>query len=328
MKIEDGNDVSTALVTGGAGFVGSHLVERLLSLGIETFVIDNFTTGSIENLEAVQSNGKLHIIHGDVGKSLLAIPKTKRIDVVFHEAAIASVPASIKNPELVHNNNVNMTLDLMNYCVQQGIKRFIFASSAAVYGAVDGEIPETMPCRPASPYGAGKLAVEDYLHAYGASFGLEPVILRYFNIYGARQRLGDYSGVITIFVQSLLNDIPPTIMGDGLQTRDFVNVKDIVQANILAMNSGRAVGQVFNVASGKCTTVLRIAEVLKEITGKTELENRFAPPRAGDVKNGKANIEKIRSVLGYSPGVPLEDGLVDVVEFLRENRKLAPQIGN
>jgi len=297
-------------------------------MGVETFVIDNFSTGSIENLEAVESNKNLHIIHGDVSRYLLSIPKAKKIDVVFHEAAIASVPASIKNPELVHNINVNMTLDLMNYCVRQNIKRFVFASSAAVYGAVDGSIGESMQCRPASPYGAGKLAIENYLHAYKSSFGLEPVMLRYFNIFGTRQKLGDYSGVITIFIESLLNGIPPTIMGDGLQTRDFVNVEDIVQANILAMDSDKAVGQVMNVASGKSTTVLHIAEVLKEITGKRDIEIRFAPGRVGDVRNGKANIEKIQSVLGYSPSVSLEDGLIDVVEYLNRTRKLAPKIGS
>jgi UDP-glucose 4-epimerase len=297
-------------------------------MGIDTFVIDNFSTGSIENLRAVVDDKNLHIIHGDVSRSLLSIPKTKKIDIVFHEAAIASVPASINNPELVHNINVNMTLELMNYCVRQQIKRFIFASSAAVYGVVNGDIAESMLCRPASPYGAGKLAIENYLHAYNSSFGLEAVMLRYFNIYGARQKLGDYSGVITIFIESLLNGTPPTIMGDGLQTRDFVNVKDIVQANILAMDSEKAVGQVLNVASGKSTTILHIAEVLKEITGKKELENRFAPSRAGDVRNGRADIEKIRSILGYSPSVSLEDGLLDVVEYLKGTQKLAPEIGN
>lgn len=328
MTKNDGN-VSTALVTGGAGFVGSHLIERLTGLGIETFLIDNFSTGSTENLRAVESDGNLHIIRGEVAESVSSIPKRKKIDVVFHEAAIASVPASIKNPEFVHNVNVNMTLDLMNFCVQRGIKRFVFASSAAVYGAVDGEVSESLICRPASPYGAGKLAVEDYLHAYRTSFGLEPVILRYFNIYGPRQRLGDYSGVITIFIENLLKDDPLTIMGDGLQTRDFVNVKDIVQANILAMNSEEAVGQVFNVASGKSTTVLYLAELLKKITANQGAKIQFAPSRPGDVRNGKAKIEKIQSVLGYSPSISLEDGLLGVVDYLKEkNRKLAPEIGN
>jgi nucleoside-diphosphate-sugar epimerase len=320
--------VSTVLVTGGAGFVGSHLVERLLDLGIETFVIDNLSTGSTDNLAAVQLDSKFHVIRGDVGRSLLSIPKTKKIDVVFHEAAIASVPVSVRDPMLVHNTNVNMTLDLMNYCVRKEIKRFVFASSAAVYGMVDGDIQESMLCKPASPYGAGKFAIENYLHAYRASYGLEPVILRYFNIYGARQRIGDYGGVITIFTESLLNGVSPTILGDGLQTRDFVNVKDIVQANILAMDSDEAVGQVLNVASGSSTNVLQIAQILKEITGRRDLEIRFAPARVGDVKNGKANIGKIRSVLGYSPKVTLEDGLVDVVDYLKKIRRLAPQIGN
>ena len=173
-----------------------------------------------------------------------------------------------------------------------------------------------------------ELSVENYLHAYKASYGLEPVILRYFNIYGARQRIGDYSGVITTFTESLLHGIPPTIMGDGLQTRDFVNVKDIVQANILAMDSEEAVGQILNVASGNSTTVLQIAQILKELTGRRDLEIRFAPARVGDVKNGKADIGKIRSILGYSPKVTLEYGLIDVVDYLKKNQKLALQIRN
>jgi nucleoside-diphosphate-sugar epimerase len=315
--------VSTALVTGGAGFVGSHLVEQLLANGIETFVIDNFSTGSLENLKAVESNPGLHIIQGDVTKSLAALPKTVKIDAVFHEAAIASVPTSVRDPELVHRVNVDMTLDLMNYCVRQGIKRLVFASSAAVYGVTEGVISESNACLPASPYGAGKLAAENYLHAYRSSYGLEPVILRYFNIYGPRQKLGDYSGVINIFVDSILNGVPPTIDGDGLQTRDFVNVKDIVQANLLAMTSDEAVGQVFNVASGSSTTVLHIAKVLEEVLGRNDLGLNFAPPRIGDVKNGQADIQKIRSILGFSPSVPLEDGLAAVVAYLKENGSLA-----
>ncbi|HXQ93446.1 MAG TPA: NAD-dependent epimerase/dehydratase family protein [Nitrososphaerales archaeon] len=320
--------ISTALVTGGAGFVGSHLVEELIGEGIETFVIDNLSTGSIENLWSIESDSLLHIIRGDLRESLASIPVGNKIDVVFHEAAIASVPTSIKNPEYVHEVNVNMTLDLMNYCVRHEIKRFIFASSAAVYGVVNGDVPETTLCRPASPYGAGKLAIEDYLHAYRVSFGLEPVMLRYFNIFGPRQKLGDYSGVITIFIRDLLSNTRPTIMGDGLQTRDFVNVKDIVQANFLAMSSDEAVGQVFNVASGKSTTVIRIAEILRSATGKNDLEFMFAPARIGDVRNGRANIRKIRSSLGYSPSVPLEDGLSEVVEYLKDLQEVAPQIGN
>ena len=279
-------------------------------------------------MRSIQLDRRLHIIRGDLRKSLASIPSGKKIDVVFHEAAIASVPASIKNPEFVHDVNVNMTLDLMNYCVRHGIKRFIFASSAAVYGIVNGEVSETTLCRPASPYGAGKLAIEDYLHAYRVSFGLEPVILRYFNIYGPRQKLGDYSGVITIFIRDLLGNIRPTIMGDGLQTRDFVNVKDVVQANILAMNSDEAVGEVFNVASGKSTTIIRIAEILKNITGKSGVEFKFAPGRVGDVRNGRSNIEKIKSSLGYSPSVSLEDGLAGLVKYLKGLQEVAPEIGN
>ncbi len=318
------NEVDRALVTGGAGFIGSHIVEELVRRGIDTYVIDDLSSGSLENLSHVSS--LIHFIHGNISTSLGKIPQPQKMDVVFHEAAIASVPASISNPELVHRVNVNASLDLMNFCVRKEIKRFVFASSAAVYGVVDGNVKESINCRPASPYGAGKLAIEGYLHSYRASFKLEPVMLRYFNVYGPRQKLGDYSGVITIFLRSLLAGKAPTIMGDGSQTRDFVNVKDIVQANMLAMKSDAAVGEMFNVASGESTTILQLFETLREITRRYDVNCKFAPTRAGDVKDGRADIEKIRTILGYNSRVSLKQGLLDLLEQTAKPAEIAPQI--
>lgn len=312
------NDVSTALVTGGAGFVGSHLVEELMRRQIETYVIDDFSTGSIENTERFDPN-LVHVIRGGLREALSNLPKKLRIDVVFHEAAIASVPRSVQDPAGVHDVNVNMSLDLMNYCVKNGIRRFVFASSAAVYGVLGSRVAEeTIVCEPASPYGAGKLSIEDYLHAYRRTFGLEPVMLRYFNIFGPRQKFSDYSGVITIFAQRMLAGLPVTIMGDGCQTRDFVNVRDIVEANILAMESDEAVGQVFNVASGRSITILELYETLKQVVGK-EIGYEFAPARPGDVKDGRASIKKIQNILGYEPHVTLADGLDELVNQIRRD---------
>ena len=311
-------EMQKVIVTGGAGFVGSHLVDRLVNEGIETYIVDNLSTGSLENISQHEGNALVHFFQGDVKDVSSLLPKDEKFDAVFHEAAIASVPISVENPKLVHDVNVNATIDLLNFCVNRGIRRFVFASSAAVYGVVEtGMAEESAFCRPASPYGASKLAVECYLHAYRESFGLEPVMLRYFNIYGRRQKLGDYSGVIQIFTKNLQKGIPPTIYGDGMQTRDFVNVADIVQANILAMRAGsEAVGEVFNVASGESVTIRQLLNTLVQITGRVDLDWKFVPARAGDVRNGRADIAKAKRVLGFSPSVSLKNGLTELVKHL------------
>jgi nucleoside-diphosphate-sugar epimerase len=319
--------VSSAVVTGGAGFIGSHIVDELIGRGIETTVIDNFSSGSEQNLSAHSNNGLLRVVSGDVSNINSLLSSIDRVDVVFHEAAIASVPKSIEDPLLVHETNVSASLKVMNYCVQKGVKRMVFASSAAVYGAIEGQrASEEMLCSPSSPYGASKLAVEGYLSSFRNSYGLETVALRYFNVFGPRQGLNEYSGVITVFANGLLNGTTPTIFGDGTQTRDFVHVKDIVNANILAMTGASADGQVFNVASGTSTSILSLFETLRRVVG-TEAIPTFAAPRPGDVRSGSASISKIRSMLGFEPSVSLEHGLASVVSTLgrpRDALKLAP----
>ncbi|MGI0049122.1 MAG: NAD-dependent epimerase/dehydratase family protein [Nitrososphaera sp.] len=307
--------ITRALVTGGAGFIGSHIVDELVARGIETFVIDNLSTGTLDNLAQHRDSSLLHFMAGDAREAEALLQDTS-IDVVFHEAAIASVPKSVSHPMLVHDVNVNMTLQLLNYCVKAGVKRFVFASSAAVYGILEGKATEDMACRPNSPYGAGKLAVEDYLHAYRRTYGLETVMLRYFNVYGRRQRYSDYSGVITIFINKLLEGSRPVIFGDGLQVRDFVHVDDIVQANMLAMESANAVGEMFNVASGRATSILELVRIVKELVGATGIDHQFAPPRPGDMKLGLASIDKIRAVLGYDAKVQMQEGLKGVTESI------------
>jgi nucleoside-diphosphate-sugar epimerase len=307
--------ITRALVTGGAGFIGSHIVDELVARGIETFVIDNLSTGTLDNLAQHRGGSLLHFMAGDAREAEALLQGTS-IDVVFHEAAIASVPKSVSHPMLVHDVNVNMTLQLLNYCVKAGVKRFVFASSAAVYGILEGKATEDMACRPNSPYGAGKLAVEDYLHAYRRTYGLETVMLRYFNVYGRRQRYSDYSGVITIFINKLLEGGRPVIFGDGQQVRDFVHVDDIVQANMLAMESVNAVGEMFNVASGRATSILELVRIVKDLVGATGIDHQFAPPRPGDMKLGLASIDKIRAVLGYDAKVQMQQGLKGVIESI------------
>ncbi len=320
-----------ALVTGGAGFIGSHIVDELIARGIETYVIDNLTTGSIDNLATHErtNDGLLHIVIGDIADVDKLLRNVEGIDVVFHEAAIASVPRSVSHPIQVHDVNVNATLQLMNYCVKKGVRRMVFASSAAVYGIIHGcQASEEMPCKPNSPYGASKLAVENYLHSYMSTYGLEAVMLRYFNVYGLKQKNSNYSGVITIFVNKLLDNEIPTIYGDGSQVRDFVHVRDIVQANMLAMSSASAAGKVFNVASGTSTSILELLETIKSIvkekTGiRSENLPRFAPVRPGDMKFGLASIEKIKTDLGYSPKVKLREGISEIIDKASAKRSEA-----
>lgn len=310
--------VAKAVVTGGAGFIGSHIVDELVRRGIETFVIDNLSTGSLSNLSQHKNDGLLHVVIGDAREIEKLLAGVNDIDVVFHEAAIASVPKSVSDPMLVHDVNVNMSLEVMNFCVKHQVKRFVFASSAAVYGIIkNGPASEDQFCRPYSPYGATKIAVENYMSAYYQTYGLETAALRYFNVFGPRQILNDYSGVITIFINHLLSKESPTVFGDGLQTRDFVHVKDIVQANMLCMESERAKGEMFNVAAGSPTSILDLLHTIKSVTKTEHIAHKFGPPRAGDVKFGTASIKKISTRLGFEPRLNISNGLSDVVDYLK-----------
>jgi UDP-glucose 4-epimerase len=259
------------------------------------------------------------IIRADVRRIREVEGLPEDLDVVFHEAAIASVPKSVDDPRLVHDVNVNSSLEMMEFCRDRGVKRFVFASSAAVYGEVaDPPAREAIYCAPDSPYGASKLAVENYMHSYFTSYGLETVALRYFNVYGPRQRADDgYSGVIPLFARQLLSGITPKVYGDGLQTRDFVYVTDVAAANLLAMESAKAPGQVFNVATGADVSILQLLEAMGRVTGSGEIKPQFLPARTGDPRSGSSSIEKAQRFLGYSPEVKLGEGLLQVANHMR-----------
>jgi len=320
--------VSRAVVTGGAGFIGSHIVDELMRRRVETYVVDDLSTGKLENLSQHEGNDLLHVVVGDGRKVDQLLAGVDHIDVLFHEAAIANVLRSVKEPMVVHDVNVNMSLQVMNFCLAKKIRRFVFASSAAVYGAVgDVKAKEDLLCYPSSPYGASKMCVENYVHAYRQTYGLEGVMLRYFNVYGPRQAMSDYSGVITLFVNAILRREPVTVYGDGRQVRDFVNVRDIVQANMLAMEEDAAVGEVFNVASGQSTSILQLLEILKSIADARELRPTFAPFRAGDVLFGRSSIEKIQSVLRYRKGVSMEQGLDELLRYTASRLEIQVQQG-
>jgi len=317
------SEYSRILVTGGAGFIGSNLVDRLLSEGFEVTIIDNLDIGRLENIVHNLGKKEFHFIKGDIRDFNLVKETMKDIDAVFHEAAIASVTLSVKDPILVNEINVTGTLNLLKASSDLDVKRFIYASSAAVYG--DTQSPqkrEDMALNPRSPYGISKLAAENYVKIFYKLYGLETVSLRYFNVYGPRQRFdlqSAYGGVITIFTNRLLKDMPPIVFGDGEQTRDFVYVEDVVEANMLALNCKNAVGEAFNVGTGSSVSVNQVAETLKEIMNKRELKNTYAPPRPADGRHGYADISKAQRILGFHPKVGLKDGLTQLVEWYRNS---------
>ena len=294
--------ISKAIVTGGAGFIGSHIVDKLLERGIETYVIDNMSTGSVDNLARHASNRIFHPIIGNVNDIHNLMNDVEGVDILFHEAAIVDVTKSVENPILINDVNMNSTMKLMDYCLTHSVKRFVFASSAAVYGMVVNEvIPEDTICKPATPYGASKYACEAYLQAYYLSYGLESVILRYFNVFGPRQAYSEYSNVINSFMNKLTKRNAPTIFGDGFQTRDFVYVKDIVQANMLAMEKDNVAGEVFNIASGNQVSLNDLLQKIRQITNTQDIQNIHKPPRPNDIRFARASIEKAKKILGYVP---------------------------
>ncbi|MDH5787724.1 MAG: SDR family NAD(P)-dependent oxidoreductase [Candidatus Bathyarchaeota archaeon] len=265
------NKYSSVLVTGGAGFIGSHLVDRLLENGFEVRVIDDLSTGKSENITAHVGKSSFRFVKGDIRNFETVKKAVEGVEVIFHEAALSGVRQSIDKPLLTNDVNVNGTLNLLEASLKFSVKRFIYASSAAVYGMQEAvPIKEDVVPRPDSPYGVSKLASEYYLTAYHKNYGLETVSLRYFNVYGSRQS-PFYGLVITAFVEKLARNESPVIHGDGEQTRDFINVADVVEANMLAMEKSHA-GEIFNVATGSSLTVNGIFKLLQSIMGKEQIE--------------------------------------------------------
>lgn len=313
------------LVTGGAGFIGSHIVDRLLNEGFEVTVIDNLDTGCLENVAHHKDNKRFHFVKGDIRDYSLVKRTVKGADAVFHEAALASVVLSIRDPTITNEINVVGTLNLLKASLDLGVKRFVYASSAAVYGNTNRvQKKEDMPLNPTSPYGVSKLAAEKYVEIFHELYGLETVSLRYFNVYGPRQRLDEkwaYGSVINIFLDRLLRNMPPVIYGDGKQTRDFVYVKDAVEANMLALRRNDAVGETFNIGTGKRITVNKVAQLLKRMTSKENLENVYSDSRLGDVRHGYADISKAIRILNYEPKFSIERGLGELVNWYVQKKE-------
>lgn len=306
------------LVTGGAGFIGSHLVERLLSEGHEVRILDNFSTGRRSNIEAFV--GDVDVVEADVRDLAAVAGAVRGVEVVFHEAALASVPRSVDDPASSNEVNVQGTLNVLLASRDAGVRRLVYASSSSVYG--DGpELPkrEEMSPAPASPYAVGKLAGEYYARAFPALYGLECVCLRYFNVFGPRQDpTSQYAAVVPIFTSTLLAGGRPTIYGDGEQSRDFTYVSGVVDANVLAADSDRAVGEVINVACGITVTVNELFSALRDKTGAS-VEPRYDEARPGDVKHSFAAVTKAKELLGFECSVPFDEGLDRTIDWFRAN---------
>jgi len=306
---------SRALITGGAGFIGGHLVDRLIKGGLEVTVLDNLSSGQEENLSLHVKDDSFHFVRGDIRDTGLVRGLVKGVDIIFHEAAIVSVPLTIKDPVLAHDVNVNGTLNILTACLNSSVKRFVYASCCAVYGNAEvSPQNEGLPPSPISPYAATKVSAEGYCKAFHQVYGVETVSLRLFNVYGPRQKLGNYSGVLVKFIDRLSRNEPPVIYGDGEQTRDLTYVEDVVEAHILALSSKSAVGEVFNIATGYATKINELLNMLADVMDVAPLRPMYAESRLGDVRHSCGDITKARRVLGYMPKFSLEEGLRKLFE--------------
>ncbi|MCB2154994.1 SDR family oxidoreductase [bacterium] len=304
------------LVTGGAGFIGSHLVERLVADGHSVAVLDSFVTGKHENLANVRD--RIDLFEGPTNDPEICRRAVEGAELVFHEAAIPSVPRSVREPIACHEANVTGTVVLLDACREAGVRRLVYAGSSSAYGdlAVESKSEDLKP-EPLSPYAAAKLAGEHYLRAYHEVHGLETVVLRYFNVFGPRQDpTSEYSAVIPKFITAMLEGKRPTIYGDGTQSRDFTYIDNVVHANLLAATSETGVGGVFNAACGGAYTLLDLMTLLKELLD-SPIEPMFEPARAGDVKHSLADISAARKALGYDVIVDFKEGLRRTAEYYR-----------
>ncbi len=303
------------LVTGGAGFIGSNIVEALVRQGEFVRLLDNCSTGKLSNLEGIIS--QMEFVRGDIRDLSVVREAVKNVDYVLHQAALSSVAWSIDDPISTNEANITGTLNVLVAAKDAGVKRVVYASSASVYGN-STTLPkrEDMPANPISPYAISKYTGEQYCRAFYCLYGLETVVLRYFNVFGPRQSPdSQYAAAIPIFIKSFLTGKPPTIFGDGEQSRDFAFIENVIQANFLACHAEGAGGEVFNIACGKHTTINDLVATVKNLLN-SPLEPVYSQARKGDVRYSLADIAKARRVLGYKPEVGLEIGLRKVIEWM------------
>ena len=309
-----------ALVTGGAGFIGSHIASALLQSGARVRVIDNLSTGYRENLE--QLHGEIDFIEASLIDKQALERAVAGAELIFHEAALPSVPRTIRNPIETHEASVNATFALLLSAREHNVRRVVYAASSSAYGN-QPELPkrEDMRPDPLSPYAVAKLVGEYYSQVFSRVYGLETVSLRYFNVFGPRQDpSSQYSGVISRFTDALLSGERPVIYGDGGQSRDFTYVSNVVDANLRAANSSAAVGAVINVGNGQRVTLNTLFKVMAELTGRTGVQPQYEDPRAGDVRDSLADLTQARNLLGYEPRVALKEGLRLTLDWWETSR--------
>ena len=305
------------LVTGGAGFIGSHLVEELVRRGERVRVVDSLVTGHRENLSSVA--GRIEFIEGDLAEADVAAAAAAGVDYVLHQAAIPSVPRSVAEPVFCHRANVDATLNLLVAARDAGIRRLVFAGSSSVYGNI-AVLPtrEDLPLDPLTPYALQKSMGEQYLKLFTSLYGLETVSTRYFNVFGPRQDPSSpYSGVISVFIRALLDGRTPTIYGDGEQTRDFTYVANVVDGVLKACHAPGIAGGVINVATGGRVSLNALFGTLRSLTGAAVVP-AYGPARTGDVRHSQADISRARTMLGYSPTVDFADGLARTLDWARQ----------
>jgi len=306
------------LVTGGAGFIGSNICRRLVQEGTFIRVLDNLSTGKKSNLDDIIDS--IEFVEGDMGDEATARRCMKGIDIVLHQGALPSVPRSEEDPAATHRHCVAATFTLLMAARDAKVRRFVYAASSSAYGD-SPTLPkvETMSPNPLSPYAAAKLFGEYYCSVFSKIFGLETISLRYFNVFGPYQNpKSQYAAAIPAFVTSILNDRPPTIYGDGEQSRDFTYVENVVEANLLAARAPKTAGEVINIACGQRITLNEVIRLINRILGK-EIRPIYAPPRAGDVRHSLADIQKAQKLIGYKPVVSFEEGLRKAIDWYKKN---------
>jgi len=318
---------ASVLVTGGAGFIGSHLTERLCREGHSVRVLDNLATGRLENLEAVRD--EIELVEGDIRDPEISVDAVRGCEVVFHEAALPSVPRSVRDPQASHAANATGTVNVLVACRDEGVRRVVFASSSSVYGS-NPKLPkeEEMATMPIAPYAVGKLAAEGYCRAFFEVYGLETVALRYFNVFGPRQDpASEYAAVIPRFVTAVLAGERPVVHGDGEQSRDFTYVDNAVDANLLAAGASGVAGRTFNIAGGERISLNEVLRELGRITGR-EIDALHDEPRVGDVRHSQADISRAREALGYDPAVSVREGLARVTADLERELSSSASFGS
>jgi UDP-glucose 4-epimerase len=311
------------LVTGGAGFIGSHIIDALLQENAQTWVLDDLSTGTYMNLAPHKSNRLFHFVRGTVTQQKTVLKLAAKVDAIIHLAALVSPVVSVQKPESTNEVNVTGTLNVLKAALEAKLHRVVFASSSSVYGDAGNPraINELTLTNPVNPYGVSKLAGEKYCRVFYTTFGLDTISLRFFNVYGERQKDNPYSGVIAIFTNAMLENRKTYIDGDGRQTRDFVHVTDVARANLAALNCSQGRGEVFNVGTGIPTSINTLLRLVAESLDQQRSNPIHRRPRVGDIRNSCADISKANRILKFQPRIKLEEGLTRLVDWLRSTKQ-------